>query len=158
LSKKKNGLFGYDADEILQELSTTLRNDIITHVEAELISKIPFFLGKSPTFVANTIQMLQPMVVHEGDYIIKEGSAADEMYFLIKGTAAVYYGSTQVKRLEEGSYFGEIGCILGGVRRAGIMAMTMCELQCLSKRNLNHLLAQHPSVGEVRTVQIIPAD
>lgn len=47
-----------------------------------------------------------------------------------------------------GSYFGEIGCILGGIRRAGIKAETLCELQCLSKRNLNLLLGQHPEVGD----------
>ncbi len=50
--------------------------------------------------------------------------------------------------LTEGSYFGQIGCILGGIRRAGIIAETPCELQCLSKINLNLLLGQHPEVGE----------
>lgn len=148
LSKRKNGLFGYDADEILMELSTSLRTDIILHVEADLIKKIPFFEGKCPTFVANAIQVFQPVVVQSGDFIIKEGSAADEMFFLAKGSAKVYYGKKEVATLTEGSYFGEIGCILGGIRRAGIKAETLCELQCLSKRNLNQLLGQHPEVGE----------
>ena len=148
LSKRRNGLFTYDADEILQELSAALRTDVITHVEADLISRIPFFRGKSSLFVANTVQALQPVVVPEGDFIIKEGSAADEMFFLIKGSAAVFYGQKRVNTLTEGSYFGEIGCILGGIRRAGIIAETACELQCLSKRNLNILLGQHPEVGE----------
>ena len=145
LSKKQNGLFGYDADEILQELSTTLRTDVICYVEADLIKSIPFLQGKSPTFVANIIQLLRPVVVQEGDYIIKEGSASDEMYFLIKGKAIVYYGEKRVKTLQEGSLFGEIGCILGGVRRAGIIAKTCCELMCLSRQNLNLLLGQHPT-------------
>ena len=133
LSKRKNGLFGYDADEILAELSTSLRTDIVLWVEEELIAKIPFFSGKSPTFVANAIQASQPVVVQAGDYIIKEGSAADEMYFLVKGIAAVYYGEKKITSLEEGKYFGEIGCILGGIRRASIKAETLCELLCLSK-------------------------
>jgi CRP-like cAMP-binding protein len=67
------------------------------------------------------------------------------MYFLINGTAAVYYGNTEVKKLNEGAYFGEIGCILGGGRKASIMAFTMCELRCLSRQHLNQLLGQHPS-------------
>ena len=102
LSKKSNGLFGYDADQILSELSSTLRIDVITHVEAKLIKSIPFFEGKSSTFVANAIQCFQPIVVHEGDFIIKEGSAADEMYFLIKGNAVVLYGNKKVKVMEAG--------------------------------------------------------
>jgi len=172
LARKSNGLFGYDADNILNELSSTLRIDVVTHVERKLIKRIPFFDGKSSTFVASAIQLFQPVVVHGGDYIIKEGSAADEMYFLVKGKAVVYYGNKKVKEMEEGwyskknslhvkkihvlflsifnegSYFGEIGCILGGIRRASIMAETTCELQCLSKRNLNILLGQHPEIGK----------
>jgi len=148
LSKRSNGLSTYDADEILGELSSALKNDVITHVERDLIDSIPFFKGKSRSFVADCIQLFQPMVVQEGDFIIKEGTAADEMYFLIKGRAAVYYGVKKIKALVEGSYFGEIGCIIGGIRRAGIRAVTICELQCLSKRNLNMLLAEYPDVGD----------
>ena len=113
LSRKQNGLFGYDADVILQELSTALRTEVLCVVEAELIECIPFFEGKSRTFVANTILLLRPVIIQKGEYIIKEGSASDEMYFLIKGTAAVYYGDSEVKKLYQGAYFGEIGCILG---------------------------------------------
>ena len=148
LSQKKNGLSGYDADVILQELSSNLRTEVILNVEADLVEKIPFFAGKTPTFIGACIQMLQPLNVQEGDFIIKEGSAADEMFFLVKGTAAVIYGTNEVKRLEKGAYFGEIGCILGGVRRAAVVALCMCEIQSLSKHNLNLLLSQHPSVGE----------
>ena len=113
----------------MSELSANLKNEIITHVERDLIERIPFFSAKSASFIADCIQLMQPMVVHENDFIIKEGSAADEMYFLIKGRAAVFYGNRKVKALVEGSYFGEIGCIMGGIRRAGIKAITTCELQ-----------------------------
>ena len=53
--------------------------------------------------------MLQPMIAHEGEFIVKEGSQADEMFFLTKGVASVLYGQKSVLSLEEGSYFGEIG-------------------------------------------------
>lgn len=47
-----------------------------------------------------------------------------------------------------GNYFGEIGCLVGGIRRAGIKALTTCELQALSRRNLNTLIMEYPDVGE----------
>ena len=50
--------------------------------------------------------------------------------------------------IEEGSYFGEIGCIMGGIRRAGVKALSTCELQALSRRNLNILLGEYPEVGD----------
>ena len=40
------------------------------------------------------------------------------MYFLVKGRCAVYYGNKKMVSIIEGSYFGEIGCIMGGIRRA----------------------------------------
>ena len=92
--------------------------------------------------------MFQPMVFHEGDFVCKEGTQADEMYFLVKGKAGIYYGQKLVVVIEEGSYFGEIGCIMGGIRRAGVKALSTCELQALSRRNLNILLAEYPEVGE----------
>ena len=47
-----------------------------------------------------------------------------------------------------GNYFGEIGCLVGGIRRAGIKALTTYELQALSRRNLNTLIIEYPDVGE----------
>ena len=70
------------------------------------------------------------------------------MFFLVKGRVGVYYGTKVVVVIEEGSYFGEIGCIMGGIRRAGVRALTVCELQALSRRNLNILLAEYPEVGD----------
>jgi len=138
----------YDADALLEELSSSLRAEVLLYVEKDLIAKIPFFKGKIPQFVADCITMFQPMVYQDGDFIIKEGSAADEMYFLIKGRASVYYGGKKQVTIVEGAYFGEIGCIMGGIRRAGIKAITVCELQALSRRNLNILLGEYPDVGE----------
>ena len=138
----------YNADMILEELSSGLRAEVLLYVERALVSKIPFLKGKIPQFVADCITMFQPMVFQEGDFIIKEGSAADEMYFLIKGRCAVYYGNKKMVSMTEGSYFGEVGCIMGGIRRAGIKALTLCELQALARRNLNILLAEYPDVGE----------
>lgn len=37
---------------------------------------------------------------------------------------------------------------MGGIRRAGVKAMQLCELQALSRRNLNILLGEYPEVGE----------
>ena len=138
----------YDADALLEELGSTLRTDILLHLERDLIAKIPFFAGKVPQFVADTLSMLQPMVFQVGDTIVREGSQADEMYFLVRGQANVLYGEKEVLTIEAGSYFGEIGCIMGGIRRASIKAVTVVELQALSRRNLNILLNEYPEVAE----------
>ena len=50
--------------------------------------------------------------------------------------------------IEEGEYFGEVGVLLGGIRRAGVKALMTCEVQALSKRNLNILLEEYPAVAD----------
>lgn len=70
----------YDADELLDELSSELRSDVLLYVERELVSKIKFFTGKPPQFISDMVIMLQPMYFQDGDVIVNEGSEADEMY------------------------------------------------------------------------------
>ena len=69
----------YDADVLLQELSSLLRSEVILFLERDLVQKIRFFEDKIPQFIADMICMLQPVVVQGGDFIIREGDQADEM-------------------------------------------------------------------------------
>lgn len=41
-----------------------------------------------------------------------------------------------------------IGCLVGGIRRASVVAKTTCELQALSRKNLNILVIEYPDVGD----------
>ena len=138
----------YDVEELLDELGSGLRADVLLYMDRHLISKIPFLQNKVPQFVADCCGFFQPMVFQEGDFMCKEGTQADEMFFLVKGKAGIFLGTRMIVTVDEGSYFGEIGCIMGGIRRAGVKALTTCELQALSRRNLNILLAEYPEVAE----------
>jgi len=58
------------------------------------------------------------------------GSKADAMYFLLSGRATVVNDKgVRVKSFVEGSFFGEVGCMLGGVRSADVVAASTCQLQ-----------------------------
>ena len=46
----------YDADEILYELSSSLRAEIMLYMEKDLISQIPFFDNKVNQFIADTVR------------------------------------------------------------------------------------------------------
>lgn len=48
----------------------------------------------------------------------------------------------------KGSFFGEIGCLIGGIRTAGVKALSTCETQAISKRNLHILLSEYPGVDD----------
>ena len=38
--------------------------------------------------------------------------------------------------------------MVGGIRRASVVAKTTCELQALSRKNLNILVIEYPDVGD----------
>ena len=51
----------YDVDELLDELGSGLRADVLLYMDRHLISKIPFLQNKVPQFVADIISMFQPI-------------------------------------------------------------------------------------------------
>ncbi len=143
----------YDAEEILAQLSSALRAEVFMWIERDLVSAIPFFNGKSPQFIADALHFLKPVIFHEGEFIVEEGSQADEMFFFEVGKAAIYYGDKKVATLGQGTYFGEIGCLVGGIRRASVKAMTTCKLHSLSRRDLFTLIGDYPEIeGELKSV------
>ena len=86
--------------------------------------------------------MLQPCSVSAGEYVIREGTVANEMFFLTRGRAVVLARGASVHVFNEGSYFGEIGCVRGDVRTASIKAIMRCELQILQKNSLLTLIEE----------------
>ena len=149
-SKRFKIVSSYDTAEIFSDLPQTLRAAVILQVERALVEKIPFFQNKSDDFIADTLTHLQPHYVQKGDLIVREGSKAEEMYFLVRGRAAVvlpeHRKHEQRKMMVEGSYFGEVGLLMGGRRTASIEAITPCELQLLNGDGFDELLLDYPDV------------
>lgn len=148
---------GGDADpnemaSILSMLSTQLRTEVTLHIHRNLIPRVPFFLKKSPQFIASTVAVLRPLQFSKGDYISTRGQHADEMYFLIEGRAVVVLADgRKFKSIIAGSYFGEIGCILSEKHRVSIVAANECHIYALSKNDLKNLMDEYPDVAsEIR--------
>ena len=59
----------FDVDELLDELGSGLRADVLLYMDRDLIARIPFLQNKVPQFVADAISMLQPMVFQDGKFI-----------------------------------------------------------------------------------------
>ena len=74
----------YDTDEILYELRSSLRTEIMLYMERDLVTKIPFLQNKINQFVADTLAFLQPIVSHKDEFIVKEGSTFNIKFVQIK--------------------------------------------------------------------------
>lgn len=89
------------------------------------------------------------------------------MYFIKKGLVAVLAtdNKTVIAYMSEGSYFGEIGCLLSGTRSCYIKAKSPCVLMAISKENLIEVLEKNPeanrflkAVGRQRMLTTDPED
>jgi len=108
---------------------------------------------KSPTFrklpAANVEQLLhrlEPILVHAGNVIIRQGDAGDYFYMIDQGIALVMRNpdndedSIEMAELNPGASFGEAALISDNPRNATVSMMSDGILLRLSKENFNTLL------------------
>ena len=90
-----------------------------------------------------------------GDWLFKQGAAADALYFLVRGRLQVWVepevrGSESAPRLlgeiTPGESVGEIGLLTGGVRTAGIRAIRDSQLLRLDRQAFEHFAVRHPNL------------
>ena len=151
----------YEAQEVMRDLPAVLRTDVLMYIHRTLIVEIDYLDGKTKQFTVRIVSSLRPMFVQTGDYIVEEGGHAEDMYFLTHGVGQLIKFSRGISLLEEGCYFGEIGCMLSDIRHATILAMTFCELYSLMKKDLLDIMADYPHFAiEMRqkAVQLLSSD
>ncbi|XP_057302359.1 potassium/sodium hyperpolarization-activated cyclic nucleotide-gated channel 1-like [Hydractinia symbiolongicarpus] len=136
----------FNETEILAEVSLPIRNDIVNHNCRDLIESVPFLKEGGNDFVMLVIKKLSFDVYLPGDFIIKEGTVGDEMYFIRNGVVDILVGDVHVATLQEGDYFGEITMLTDARRVASVKAATVCDLFILSKDSLYIALEEFPEM------------
>ena len=88
-------------------------------------------LALSPESAAELSSELETVTCRGGEWLFRQGDAADGLYLLVRGRMQVWIdvpnpegtGSRLAGRVAPGETIGEIGMLAGGVRSAGIRAM-----------------------------------
>jgi CRP-like cAMP-binding protein len=73
--------------QLLNELSTPLRTEIMLHMHRETIQNVPFLRDKDPHFVVALVSCLQHFA--PGDVVVRQGDVGDSMFFVGKGELEV---------------------------------------------------------------------
>lgn len=97
LSEKVKAYYDYvverevqaDEADIIQGLSASLRTQIVLHLYAEALEKVPFFRGQHPQFITSIVTALQLEFYAPGDIVVRQGDMGDAMYFLAQGSLEV---------------------------------------------------------------------
>jgi hyperpolarization activated cyclic nucleotide-gated potassium channel 2 len=97
----------FNEEDILNELSENLRDQVINYNCRALVAAVPFFTNADPEFVTEVVTKLRFEVFQPGDLIIREGTMGLSMYFLQEGVVDIISKEGEIiTSLPEGSYFG----------------------------------------------------
>lgn len=130
---------------IMEDLSPSLRRELTFLLHKDVLADVPVLSFGSHGFQAVVVEMLEPTLVLEGEYVLIAGDASQEMYFVQVGTVAfVDNRGFTFRELETGSFFGEESVLDGTRSEVSVRAVTNCEMLGLSRTNLAALLQDFP--------------
>jgi len=72
-----------DYSNFLNGLPTQLAVDLSYYMFKEIMENIPFFQGRTKSFMSSIGPLLKPMKIMKNEYIFMQGDPADECNFLI---------------------------------------------------------------------------
>jgi CRP-like cAMP-binding protein len=110
--------------------------------------KSPTFRRLPPANVEQLLHRLEPIIVHAGNTIIRQGDTGDYFYMIDQGIALVTRNpdndedSIEMAELNPGASFGEAALISDNPRNATVSMMSDGILLRLSKEDFNKLLRQ----------------
>jgi CRP-like cAMP-binding protein len=134
-------------------VARTLRTFYRERLMSTLLQTAPFFSQLSAEERKTIAERFRPRRFGRGAHIIDEGSAGGGLYLILVGEVQVVRagkakdGSAAVVKLGtlgEGSYFGEMSLLRGGVASATVKATRMTEAVQLPPRDFYEIVSQHP--------------
>ncbi len=113
----------------------------------------PLFSACPPQLLMQVAAALQPVAVHAGAVICREGEEGDRFFVIESGTVVVTGdlggSSRELARLGPGEFFGEIALLGGGRRTAGVVALTAAHLWTLTAPDFGRLVTREPVIGTI---------
>ncbi len=135
-------------------VARTLRTFYRERLLQTLLATAPFFQRLGATERATVAERFRPRRFGRGAQIIEEGAPGGGLYLILVGEVEVVRAGKEGGRvvklgtLGEGSYFGEMSLLRGGVASATVRATRMTEAVQLPPRDFYELASQHPVLWE----------
>lgn len=121
------------------------RRDFV--VTFAMVARVPLFTRLDAPAIADLVSILRARTVSTGTVIIRKGDPGDAMFFVASGKVEVATGS-EVVRLAEGSFFGEMALLTREPRSATVTALASTDLLVLDVDDFLKLLDRLPTFKE----------
>ena len=109
--------------------------------------KVPIFDGLRPEDLKSIAAIAEENAHSDGDVIVAEGEAAEEMHVIVSGTVAVTVNGREVARRHSGDVVGEMALILDQPRMATMSAVGEVHLLTIGQREFAGILRERPETS-----------
>ncbi|OMJ74679.1 hypothetical protein SteCoe_26358 [Stentor coeruleus] len=138
---KRNLHVSLDQTQLLREIPSNLREEILEFFNQRTVETILFFKDKPSFFINQVVPLLKSSVFVFKDIVYEENEAAEEVYFINTGRVHLKALNKIVFRTYiQGSYFGEIE-IIEGLPRDSTATIASMEAQLFLLRKVEFMQA-----------------
>ncbi|CDW89105.1 cation channel family protein [Stylonychia lemnae] len=149
-----------ESRQMLSELPSSLRAEVVKQTYAEIIEKVKFFNKKDSDFLWAFLPALKPMKVYSKDILYSQGDHPEEVFFIQLGRVKLCYDISEGENSQpinipfnmyvEGSYFGDLEILLKKCRRQGrdgtAIVDSECHLLVIGSKELKAILKYFPDI------------
>jgi CRP-like cAMP-binding protein len=119
-----------------------------TVLALQVVTKIPFFHGADPAFVATTLINMHRRFYGTDDVVIQAGEIGRELFILSSGEVQVIVAGNVVATLPAVTYFGEIALLQNQRRMATIRATSFSNVLILTRDEFDRICKNFPELGK----------
>ncbi len=109
---------------------------------------VPLFSGLSGDDLRLVAERVDAVEVDDDDLVFKKGDPGDDLYLVLRGELAVRDGATEIARLGEREFFGELSVLDHEPRSADVVARGGATLLRLRRGDLSELMHRRPRIQE----------
>ncbi|XP_076027815.1 hyperpolarization activated cyclic nucleotide-gated potassium channel 5 [Genypterus blacodes] len=135
----------FDERDIMDTVSSALKEQIAKAMCNRLLQNVPMFQGRDESFINAVLLKLKYELFQEADVIVRENASGDRMFFIDHGEVLVENESCE-RELCDGDYFGERCVLTKGKHKATVKAVTDCKCFSLSWSDLQDALEGFPDI------------
>ncbi|MEM1024705.1 MAG: cyclic nucleotide-binding domain-containing protein [Myxococcota bacterium] len=119
--------------------------DILERVD--VLKSIPLFRHLSYPELVTVLHCTKMKTVREREYVIKEGSVAEEFFVILEGRVEVRKNDRALTRLGPRIHFGEMALVDRSPRSASVLALEPTRLLALDRKALFRLVRTEPTLS-----------
>lgn len=90
--------------------------------KAAALARVPLFAGISDESMTRLASVAGELEFEDGQFIVRQGQVGTGLYVILSGTVRVVRGATELARLTETDFFGELAVIDQQPRLASVQA------------------------------------